>query len=140
MKPQILRADCERKSQKEEGSLAPTAVFLAQSQTCSGPDPGPGTGDTESTARAQPCPPGSHKLAGEAGGKIDCNKGSTKAAAPCPKRRPRLTPPGSASLQPLLSVKGKEAQPWEVAVPAWRGRDRVSRGAFGSLQPRLGGW
>ena len=84
MKPQVLRADCERKSQKEDGSLEPTAAFLAQSQTCSRLDPGPGTGDMESTPRAQPCPPGPHKLAGEADGKTDCNKGSTKGAAPCP--------------------------------------------------------
>lgn len=71
--------------------MEPTIVFLAQPLTCSGPDPGPGTADIESTAMAQPCPPGSHRLAGERDRETDCsNKGSTKAPTPCPRPRPLI--------------------------------------------------
>lgn len=60
-----LQGSRKRKLQNEEGSLEPMVVFLAQPLTCSGPDPVLGTGGVENTAMVQPCPQGSHRLAGE---------------------------------------------------------------------------
>ena len=48
---------------------------------------------------AQPCPPGSHRLAREADRETDCNsKGSTKAPTPCPRPRPPIPTHGLPQL------------------------------------------
>lgn len=140
MKPQTLRAGCDRRFQKEEGSLEPTTVFLAQPRTCSGVDPGPGTGDIESTARPSPALQGHTSWQGRQTGK------QTVKIRDLQKHRLRApSPDHSSPLQGLpyfcLCFQSRARR---VSPGRWQSLpgevETVNRGAFGSSQPCLGGW
>lgn len=110
--------------QKEEESLEPTTVFLAQPLTCSGP----GTGDTEGIALAKCCPQRSQPD-GKVDMKTDCS--NNKAPRLCHDHASPPTHTHSSSI--LLCSQSRQRRTRPVRGLSLLGKMEVDRQQVTSL-------